>query len=358
VAVTGIGLVTPLGPDRELSWKSLLAGNCAAAPGGAWAPFDELPEPRALRFAKDAAGEALLDAGVDVPLGERTGILVSCSKPLMDSPLILPGDSVPHVVAWETGAGGPVMNLSAACATGAQSVMAAAEWILEGRCDAALAGAAEASLLPLYVAGFQRMGVLSPSGVVRPFDRRRDGFIMGEGAGVLYLERESSARRRGAHIYGLLSGWHFGCDATDAVRMNGGGRWMAGSLAGALRRAGWDREDLDYVNAHGTATRLNDGLETLALESVYDGAGRRPLVSSTKGATGHLLGATGAIELAFCLLAMRDGRVPPTLHLDQPESSRFDFVPNTSRTTRVRRSASLSFGFGGSLAAVVMEGVS
>lgn len=355
MVVTGIGLVTPLGPDRELSWRSLLAGNCAALPGGAWAPFDDLPEPRALRFAKDAAGEALRDAGVEVPLGERTGVLVSCSKPLMDSPLLLPPDSVPHVVAWETGAGGPVMNLSAACATGAQSVMAAAEWILEGRCDAALAGASEASLLPLYVAGFQRMGVLSAGGVVRPFDRRRDGFIIGEGAGVFYLEKESSARRRGARMYGVLAGWHFGCDPTGAVRMNGGGRRMAGALSGALRRAGRAPVDVDYVNAHGTATRLNDGLEVLALEAVFKDAARRPLVSATKGATGHLLGATGAVELAFCLLAMRDDRVPPTLHLEEPETPGFDFVPDGSKSAAVKCAASLSWGFGGALAAVVME---
>ncbi len=362
VVVTGLGLITPLGSGRESSWSALAAGESGVLPSAAGraasapaaVPFSK--DPRAVRFALSAAEEALLDAGFSGPLGERGGVLVSCSKPLLHGDGVLPPETVPHAVACEFGAEGPVMNLSSACATGVQSVMAAAGWIREGRCDRALAGASESSLHPLYLAGFEKMGVLSETGRVRPFDRRRDGFVMGEGAGVFHLETLDAARRRGAPIYGELTGWDFACDAHHAARFNSNGRRMADTLSRALRRSGLSPEDLDHVNAHGTATLLNDALETQALLSLFGGE-KRPLVSSTKGATGHLLGATGAVELAFCLLALRDGRVPPTLNLEEPETDRLDFVPARSRAAAVRRAASLSFGFGGSLAAVVVEKV-
>jgi 3-oxoacyl-[acyl-carrier-protein] synthase II len=266
---------------------------------------------------------------------------------------VLAPETVPHTVAREFGVQGPVMNLSSACATGVQSVMVAAGWIRDGRCERVLAGASESSLHPLYLAGFRKMGVLSEAGRVRPFDKRRDGFVMGEGAGVFFLESLASARRRGARVYAELAGWAFGCDAHHATRFNSNGRRMADTLVRALRAAGAPAESLGYVNAHGTGTVLNDALETQALVSLFPG--KSPLVSSTKGATGHLLGATGAVELAFSLLALRDGRVPPTLNMEEPETDRLDFVPNRSRAADVRRVASLSFGFGGSLAAVVAE---
>jgi 3-oxoacyl-[acyl-carrier-protein] synthase II len=350
-----MGLVTPLGTGREPSWSALLEGNSGVE--GAAAPVSlssRSNEPRAVHFARLAAEEALSDAGVRGPLGERGGVLVSCSKPLLDGGDVLSPDAVPHAVARAFGAEGPVMNLSSACATGVQSVMAAAGWIRDGRCDAALAGAAESSLHPLYAAGFDRMGVLSKARKVRPFDKSRDGFVMGEGAGVFHLESLASARARGAQVYGELTGWDFGSDAHHAARFNSNGRRMADTLSRALRRAGLAPRDLDYVNAHGTATPLNDFLETQALLSLC-GDGPSPLVSSTKGATGHLLGATGAVELAFCLLSLRDGRVPPTLNLADPETDRLDFVPGRSRAAEVRRAASVSYGFGGSLAAAVVE---
>lgn len=354
VVITGVGLVSPLGPDRESSWKALLSGGCAAVPGGARVPVAETDEPRALRFARLAAVEALLDAGVKPPLGERTGVSVSGSKPLLDAPTVLAPEVIAQNIAATIGAQGPVVNFSAACATGAISVISAAQWIQEGRCDAVLAGAAESSFHPLYETGFSRMGVLSQRGKVRPFDRTRDGFIMGEGAGVFYLETASSARKRGARVYGAVSGWGAGCDARDVVRFHENGSQVSRVLSQALRRAGLPPEQVDYVNAHGTATALNDALEARALASVFPGE-RRPLVSSTKGATGHLLGATGAVELGFCLLALRDGRVPPTLHLEDPETDHFDFVPGRAREAALRRAATVSFGFGGAIAAVVLE---
>jgi 3-oxoacyl-[acyl-carrier-protein] synthase II len=349
-----MGLVTPLGVGREASWRALTTSQSAVTPAGAPAPMLEGESVRTHHLALSAVQEALDDAGVRSPLGERCAVLVSGSKPIFRGANVLSPESIPHEVARTFGAQGGAMNLSAACATGLMSVMAAAEWIREGRCDTALAGAAESSFHPLYVAGFQRMGVLSKTGRVSPFDVRRDGFIMGEGSAAFYLETEAAARRRGARIYGALRGWAFGCDAHDAVRLNGEGRLMARTLSRALAKAAWKPSALDYLNAHGTATPLNDALEARALAGLFSG-GSAPLVSSTKGATGHLLGATGAVELGFSLLSMRDGLAPPTLNLEDPETDRLDFVPARARRHDVRRAASISFGFGGSLAALVME---
>jgi len=355
IVVSGLGLATPLGLGREASWSGLIAGECAVSAGGARAPLPEGEGPRALRLARAAAEEAVRDAGLAGPLDERTAVLVSGSKPILGGPFPLPPEAVAHEAARAVRASGPVLNVSAACATGVHSLAAALGWIRSGRCEAALAGAAESSFHPLYEAGFRQMGVLSRSGRTRPFDRDRDGFVMGEGAGVFYVETLESARRRGAKIYAEVTGWALGSDAHHATRFNGEGRHMADTLGGALRRAGLLPEDLDYVNAHGTATRLNDALESAALDGLYRGANRRPLVSSTKGATGHLLGAAGAVEIGFTLLAIRDGRVPPTLGLETPQSDAFDFVPLRSRAVPVRRAASVSFGFGGALAAVILE---
>jgi 3-oxoacyl-[acyl-carrier-protein] synthase II len=358
VVVTGLGLTTPLGAGTAESWGRLLDGASAVTPEGARVPLSSDDDPRTLQLARRAAREALADAGFpDRDLGESWACAVSGTKPLISTEervlQFLSPDAVAHAVARSVGVQGPVTNLSAACATGLVSVMTAAQWIRDGRCDRALAGSAESSFHPLYWAGFAQMGVFSKSGVVRPFDRRRDGFLPGEGAGVFVLERADAARARGARIHGVLRGWDFACDAHDAVRFNGEGRVMGRSLARSLERAGWTPSDLDYVNAHGTATRLNDRLESLALESLFAGH-RAPPVSSTKGATGHLLGATGAVEFGFTLLSLRDGALPPTLNLDEPETECLDFVPCRARSAPVRRAAALSFGFGGAIASVVV----
>ncbi len=358
VVVTGIGLVTPLGADRESGWARVLAGESAVTPSGARVPL-ETAGPRAVGLAMFAAESAGADAGDFGALPERTGCSVSCSKPLLsDGPAgalsVQSPEDVTRAAARRFAAEGPVMNLAAACATGAQSVLAAAGWIREGRVDVVLAGAAESSFHPLYQAGFQRLGVLSTSGRIRPFDRARDGFILGEGAGVFVMESLARARGRGARIYGEVTGGDFSCDAHHATRFNSSGRRMADCLRRASDRSGRSVEGLDYINAHGTATTLNDELESQALVSLFPGS-HRPPVSSTKGATGHLLGATGAVELAFCLLALRDGVLPPTLHLENPVTDELDFIPQRTRRAPVGRAASLSFGFGGALAAVVVE---
>lgn len=356
VVITGIGLVCPLGADRETSWRSLISGHSGAlAPNGAFAPVPEGPGPRTLILALRAAEEAWNDSGLGDVDPERVSCTVSSSKPVLgkDDPWTCqPPEIISAAVARGHNAQGAVMNIASACATGAQSLLTAAGWIEEGRTDVVLAGAAESALHPLYLAGFRQLGVLSKRGVVRPFDRGRDGFVVGEGAAVFVLESLAGAQARGAKIYGEVLGGNFSSDAHHATRFNSNGRTMAACLQKALSQAGLTSNDLDYVNAHGTATVLNDRLETQALLSLFPK--NPPPVSSTKGATGHLLGATGAVEIAFSLLAMRDGLLPPTLNMENPETDRLDFVPNHSRSAPLDRVASLSFGFGGTLAAVVL----
>ena len=355
VVITGIGLVSPLGADRETSWRALIAGRSAVQSRGTFAPVEEGPLPRTLTLALRAAHESWTHAQLTAVDPERLACVVSSSKPLLGpeggwdcrAP-----DLVPAAVARQHDAQGAVLNIASACATGAQSLLMGAGWIQEGRADVVLAGAAESALHPLYLAGFKQLGVLSERGMVRPFDRGRDGFVVGEGAAVFVLESLSRARGRGAKIHGELLGGNFSSDAHHATRFNSQGRNMAACLQKALRHAGLNSAQLDYVNAHGTATPLNDSLETQALLSLFQN--HPPPVSSTKGATGHLLGATGAVEIAFSLLALRDGILPPTLNMENPETDRLDFVPNRARAKTLHHVASLSFGFGGTLAAVVL----
>lgn len=354
--VTGIGLVCPLGADRERGWSVVRDGGRATfSADGARAPLEANDQARTIQLALRAAHEAWADSGLQAVDPDRVSCVVSSSKPIFLSagPLALAGpERVACEVAKRFGAQGVVMNVASACATGAHSLLTAADWVREGRADVVLAGAAESALHPLYLAGFQQMGVLSKQGIVRPFDRARDGFVVGEGAAVFVVEPLDQARDRGADLYGEILGGNFSSDAHHATRFNSQGRTMAACLRKALDQAGLSTDDVDYVNAHGTATALNDSLETQALVSLFPV--NPPPVSSTKGATGHLLGATGAVEIAFCFLALRDKTIPPTLNLENPETDRLDFVPHQGRPAEVDRVASLSFGFGGALSSVVV----
>lgn len=355
VVVTGIGLVCPLGADRETSWRALVQDRSAVGTTGAFAPVVEGPEPRTVALALRAAQESWTDAQLESVDPDRVACVVSSSKPVLgagDAWVCDPPERVPAAVARQHDIQGAVLNIASACATGAQSLLMGAGWILEGRADVVLAGAAESALHPLYLAGFKKLGVLSERGIVRPFDRDRDGFVVGEGAAVFVLESLARAQARGCKIYGEVLGGNFSSDAHHATRFNSNGRTMAACLQKALQQAGLTTQHLDYVNAHGTATSLNDSLETQALLSLFPV--NPPPVSSTKGATGHLLGATGAVEIAFSLLALRDGILPPTLNMENPETDRLDFVPNHARPATLGQVASLSFGFGGTLAAVVL----
>jgi 3-oxoacyl-[acyl-carrier-protein] synthase II len=355
VVLTGLGLLTPLGADRESSWDALIAGKSAVSFDGGRVPLRPEGGTRAIQLALAAAREAWAHAGHPVVPPERVGCVVSSSKPfppVAGQEAWRSPEEVPAAVARSFGVQGMVMNLTAACATGAQSLLAAAGWIAEGRADLVLAGASESALHPLYQAGFRQMGVLSKAGCVRPFDRNRDGFLMGEGAAVFVVESFESAFSRGVPILAWVMGGDVSSDAHHATRFNSNGDRMAASFRRALGRAGVSPKSIGYVNAHGTGTVLNDSLESKALLSLF-GNGSPP-ISSTKGATGHLLGATGAVELGFTLLAIRDGLLPPTLNLDNPETDQLDFVPNRARRAPIRQAASLSFGFGGALSSVVL----
>lgn len=239
---------------------------------------------------------------------------------------------------------------NAACASGAHAITLGAQWIEDGDADLVLAGAIEPPQHPMVTAAYRNMGALSKSGVMRPFDARRDGFVAGCGGGFLVLENENLARARGAEICGFVSGWSLKCDATHMTQMAPGGATIERAIEDAVRRAGHPK--IDYVNAHGTAT-LNDITEARALNAVF---GKSVAVSSTKPLTGHLLGAAGAVEAVLCLEAMRQGWAPPTLNLDEvDEEIELDLVTKLGRALPVGAALSLNYGFGGHIGALVFE---
>ncbi|MFH1367561.1 MAG: beta-ketoacyl-[acyl-carrier-protein] synthase family protein [Elusimicrobiota bacterium] len=370
VVITGIGLVTPLGTGRERTWGNLLGGLSAVSRD---AIFDDIltarvngldvpDETRLLSMGFLAAAEALHDS---LPGGaqyspEKIGCTVSVSKPNLAflKPAGLTGitdlfntDALGSQLQRVFKFKGPLQNITAACATGTDSIILGAEWIRRGECDVVFAGAAESPFSPLYISGFTQMGVLAEN-AVRPFDRNREGFAIGEGAAVLVLENKQSAILRGARIYGELSGWAMSNDASHEVAFGSGGDSIAEAVNKALKQAG--NEDVDYINAHGTATRLNDLIESRAIKKVFGAKSEKISISSTKAATGHMLGATGAAEAAFCLLAMRDNVAPATLNLFDPDPEcGLDFTPVAPRRRIIQNAMSLSFGFGGQIGVVI-----
>ncbi|MHB9155082.1 MAG: beta-ketoacyl-[acyl-carrier-protein] synthase family protein [Endomicrobiales bacterium] len=365
--VTGMGLVTPLGLGREKTWQALLNGESGVAPDAANAGVlaarvktIDVPAPaRLLSLAFLAAAEAFQDSGLGGAAAdrERWGCTVSVSKPNLSSSLTGKAVFSEAFLPFTTGRQlsgifnlkGPARNITAACATGADSVIIGAQWIEQGLCDVVLAGAVESSMNPLYQAGFRQMGVLA-SGTVRPFDRRREGFAMGEGAAIFVLERKDHAVLRGASLYGEITGSAMASDTRGIVAFDPSGGSIAAAIQKALARMG---RRVDYIHAHGTATRLNDAVETRAIKKVFGAAARDIAVSSTKAATGHLLGASGAAGFAFCLLALRDGIVPPTLNLDEPDAEcDLDYTPHRPRFRKMESALSLSFGFGGQIGVV------
>ena len=318
-------------------------------------------------FAVQAAAEALQNAGfnLDEVKGRPFGCAVSQSKPILtgdsgdlpiDPALILAtfsGWSADAVVKRSLGLSGPSQNVVAACATGVASILLAMEWIREGKCDVVLAGAAESSFHPLYISGFDRMGALCRGkfpGDVRPFDLNRSGFAMGEGAAVLVLESEESLQKRKGRPLAFLKSVRMAHNAADPIRFDEDG-YHVGRL---IKKTVTEFGTVDYINAHGTATKINDRQETRGLKRAFGKLAHRIPISSTKAATGHLLGAAGAMEAAFCVLALRDQIVPPTLNLSTPDPDcDLDYVPNFSRKIPVRAAMSLSYGFGGQMGAVL-----
>jgi 3-oxoacyl-[acyl-carrier-protein] synthase II len=260
-------------------------------------------------------------------------------------------DWAARAVAKTVGARGKVWCPVAACASGAHSIAIAAQWIEDGLCDIALCGGVEAELAPLVLAGYRSLGALSARGVMRPFDAERDGFVPTSGAACLILESETVAKARGAQIYAQVAGWSLRCDATSQTAMMSSGATICRAIEEALLRAG--AQTVDYINAHGTATQQNDALEAHAIGATL---GREVAVSSTKAATGHLLGAAGAVEAVICVLAMEQSFAPPSLNLENVDTDCVSLNLLKQGCDRpIERALSLSYGFGGHIGVLMLE---
>jgi 3-oxoacyl-[acyl-carrier-protein] synthase II len=400
VVITGVGAVTPLGVGSRRLYARWLDGRCGIEDGvGRCSEFDPADvmsskdARRADRFTQlaiAACAEALEDAGwpADEPpydprsvgcvIGTGIGGLGSMENghdvlrdrgaervPPLSVPLMMT-NAAAGVLAMRHGLRGQTFSVGSACAAGTHAIGVATRLIEAGDAQAVVAGGAEAALTPLATAAFAAMDATSKTGVSRPFDARRDGFVMGEGAAVLVLEDAESARARGARVLGEVLGYAATSDAHHLTAPDPEGRGAADAIRGALRNAGLTPADIDYVNAHGTSTPLNDRAETTALKrALGEYAGRVP-VSSTKSAIGHLLGAAGAVEAVATVLALRERVAPPTLGYEDPdEGLDLDYVPGSARPLKARQNChgpkpavalSNSFGFGGHNAVLCLAG--
>ncbi len=411
VAITGVGVVSPNGNDLTSFWESMKNGrsgigyiesldttdySCKIA--GEVTDFDPKPfyknpkdarrSDRYTHLAIAAAKMALGDSGMDPDSVDRTrvGVMVGSGigglqtletqhqvllekNPSRVSPFLIPmmiSNIASGLISMEYGFAGPNMVIVTACATSNHNIGEAWRMIKFGDADAFVAGGAEASICKMGLSGFGNMKALSsrnddPEGASRPFDVDRDGFVMGEGAGVVVLEEMEHARKRGARIYGELLGYGVSADAYHMTSPHPEGEGAARCMRMALKHAGIAPEDVDYVNAHGTSTGLGDVCETKAIKATFGNhASDGLVVSSTKSMTGHLLGAAGGVELAACLMAMKEGVVPPTINLDNPDIEQgcdLDYVPHEAREMNVKVAISNSFGFGGHNASVIVRSV-
>jgi 3-oxoacyl-[acyl-carrier-protein] synthase II len=401
-----MGTVSPVGSDLRSFWDNLthgrtgigrvtlfdttgydcrIGGEVKGFDPAAWfkVPKDARRADRYAQLAMAAAKLAMADAGLDGPDGdpERFGVIIGSGigglKSLEDqhtnlitkgpgriSPMMIPmmiSNMGSGLVSMEFGLQGPNYAPVSACATSAHAVGEAWRMIRDGDADAFLAGGSEAAVVPLGLGGFGAMKALStrndaPEQASRPFDRDRDGFVMGEGAGVLVLESLERAQARGARIYGEVIGYGLTADAYHMTSPPENGEGAQRCMRMALRKAGVTPEDIDYVNAHGTSTPVGDLCEVRALKAVFGEHAKRLSVSSTKSMTGHLLGAAGAVESIACTLAINHGVVPPTINLDNPdEGCDLDFTAHTARERKVTTCLNNSFGFGGHNASLVLR---
>ena len=405
VVMTGLGCVSPLGLNLNDTWAALLAGKSGAGPitrfdaskhktrfAAEVKGFDPVAlfgarEARKMdrfaQFAIAAAQEALNQSGLQITETnrDRVGVVVGTGiggittmienyealnerGPDRVSPFLIPmmiADSAPGMLAIRTGARGPNLALATACATGSNAVGEAAEMIWRGAADAMIVGASESAVVPLAMAGMNVMTALStrnesPETASRPFDKTRDGFLMGEGAGMVILESLESAQSRGAKILCEFTGYGASDDAyhISAPAENGAGAALSMKLA--LEHAGLKPEDIGYINAHGTSTQLNDKSETAAIKTVFGEYAYKVPISSTKSMTGHLLGASGAVETAICAKVLMENILPATINYETPDPvCDLDYVPNTPRAARPRHVMSNSFGFGGHNATIIMS---
>jgi 3-oxoacyl-[acyl-carrier-protein] synthase II len=423
VVVTGIGLLTPLGQGRELTWKAILAGKSGAGrittfdpegyacqvacevprmdgrggggpdvegsfdPDATVPPKDQRRVDDFILYAIAAADEAIADSGWKPQTTEdfeRTGVIIGSGigglatiaetaiemhekGPRRVSPFFIPSALINLAsgqVSIRHGFKGPNHSVVTACATGAHAIGDAARMIRYGDADIMVAGGAEASICPIGIAGFIACRAMStnfndtPDKASRPYDKDRDGFVMGEGAGILILEEYEHAKARGAKIYAEVAGYGMAGDAyhITAPAEDGDGGFRA--MRAAVRDAGIDPGQVDYINAHGTSTPLGDEIELGAVTRLLGDAAARTTMSSTKSATGHLLGAAGAIEAAFTCLAIRDQVAPPTINLDNPSvETVVDLVPHKAKPMKIDIAVSNSFGFGGTNASLVLKKV-
>ena len=405
VVVTGLGVVTSIGHDVETFWAALLAGKSGvdrirhfdptdfACQIGAevrdWDPALHM-DPKEVRrndrythFGFVAAGQAVKDSGVDFAKedGDRCGVIIGSGiggmqtyenqlrvlferGPRKVSPFTIPAlivNMCSGLVAIEYGARGPNFGVVSACASGAHAMGEAAHAIRRDEADVMIAGGSEATITPFAYASFCAMKAMStcngiPQKASRPFDRLRDGFVMGEGAGILVLESLDHARARGARIYCELAGYGASCDAYHITQPDPDGKGLSLAMRRALETAGVEPSQVDYINAHGTATPYNDRFETLAIKKVFGDHARRLPVSSTKSMTGHLLGAAGGIEAVACVKTIETGRIAPTINLEEPDPDcDLDYVPNVARTAPVRTVLTNNLGFGGQNASAVFR---
>ena len=407
VVVTGLGAVSPVGNTVEQSWEAIVAGRSGAAPISAFdvsaytvrfscsvKDFDvsEYMPPKDARkmglfihYGMAAGIQAVQDAGLEATDENRHRIGVSIGSgigglpeieysvevlqqggPRKLSPFFVPATIINMIagnLSIRYGFQGPNVSIVTACTTGTHNIGDAARLIEHGDADVMVAGGAEMATSPLGVAGFAAARALStrnddPEGASRPWDRGRDGFVLGDGAGVLVLEEYEHARARGAHIYAELAGYGMSADAHHMTQPAANGSGAARCMRNALADAGMNAEEVDYVNAHGTSTQVGDVAEVQALKSVFGDHAAALAVSSTKSMTGHLLGAAGGIEAVFSVLALKDQVAPPTINLEDPdEGCDLDFVPGEARSMPIRSVLTNSFGFGGTNGTLVFRQV-
>ncbi len=405
VVITGIGLVTPLGIGADETWAALCAGKSGigeitrfdasafttkiAGEVKGFRPTDFLPKKEAKRmehfiaYAVAASRMAVEDSGLKINASnaDRVGVFTGCGLgglafleqnsriidtkgPKRVSPFLIPmliGNMAPGMVSIQLGAKGPNASIATACAAGTHAVGEAYEIVRTGRADAMITGGTESVITQTCVAGFNAMKALStrnesPEKASRPFDRDRDGFVVGEGSGILIIETLEDALERGASIYAEICGYGMSGDGYHISAPAPDGEGMARCMNAALDDAGILYDSIDYINAHGTSTQMNDLYETMAIKTVFKDKAHSIPISSTKSMTGHLLGAAGGIETVFTTLAIHDGIIPPTINLDNPsEECDLDYVPNVARKADIEIAMSNSFGFGGTNAAVILR---
>ncbi len=406
VVITGLGVVAPLGNTVDVFWENIIAGKCGVEKITAFDPspfdtqiaaqvkdFDPLPafpSPKEIRrtdrysqFGIYAAWQALKDSGIDLSktdpdhvgafIGSGIGGLQTTSeqlKVLFDrgpgrlSPFMIPmliSNMASGLVSMYLNLRGPNFATCSACATANHAIGEAWRTIKMGDANVMFAGGAEATIVPIGIGGFCAMRAMStrndaPQKASRPFDKERDGFVMGEGAGVVVLEELEHAKARGARIYAELAGYGNTADAHHLTAPSPGGEGAARCMKMALRNGGLNLTDITYVNAHGTSTPQGDIAETQAIKTVFGDYARKLAVSSTKGATGHMLGAAGAVETIVCVKAIETDIVPPTINYETPDPEcDLDYVPNTARKMKVNAIVNNSFGFGGHNATITAK---